>query len=114
MDTSLCDIVGEGVPAAPQQYRLLPLLMVAHQNLMSNPTAKDPTRFGHRTWRNQAGTDPEAPSLLVYFHILEGAIQAGGGVCVWEVIINFTQLWTLRVQRQLAWQDMPIGTIVQY
>ena len=45
----------------------------------TSPINEDTTHFGHRTWRNQIGTDQETSSLLASFHILEGAIQITSG-----------------------------------
>lgn len=42
----------------------LAFLLVAHQNRMVRSTSEYTTYFGHRMWRNQAGNNQEAPSLL--------------------------------------------------
>lgn len=51
----------------------------AFQKRMWDPVAGDTTPFGHRTWRNHAGADPEAPPQGLALLASEGARQAAKG-----------------------------------
>lgn len=52
---------------APQIIKPLPLLLVMCQNWMQDFPADDTAGFGCRTWRNQARTQLEPPSMLAGF-----------------------------------------------
>lgn len=70
-DNSL-SVVSQGCPGnpSPKQYKLFPLLLIAHHKLMlrHGMAAEDAAHFGHRAWRNQVGTNQKASSLVASFH----------------------------------------------
>lgn len=43
-----------------------------------DPSDEDITHFGHKAWRNQAGTDRKLPPCWLAFTVLKGAVQARG------------------------------------
>ena len=56
------------VYVVPNQYRLLQLFLVTHENLTIRPIDEDITDFGDSIWRNQTGTDLKESFLLVILH----------------------------------------------
>lgn len=74
----------------PTQYRLLPLLLVAYQNLIIRPCCWRYS-FCQSTWRKQVSTDQKAFSLLDSFQSTGRCYVVWWGVGVTSGLI---QLWT--------------------
>lgn len=43
------------------------------------PSDEDITHFGHKAWRNHAGSDRKLPPCRLAFIVPKGAVQATGG-----------------------------------
>lgn len=50
-------------------------------------SAEDITGFGFRTWKSQAGTQPEEPCVLAGFPVPRGSIQAAEGQLLQTVLL---------------------------
>lgn len=94
------------------QPRLLTLLLFPTRICGWDPTAEDTTHFGHRTQRNQVGTDPGSfltvDQLSCFWKILSELLEKKPSTDV--ILINYSmarQATQTGALRPTVWQDRP-------